>query len=757
MTGFRLSLPLIRPAIFFALLVVGFFLFFTNAHAQENLFEQASGCLGNLPACLAGGTAEIINGVLKFIVGLLAAILGLAGAFFNTTMLYTVFNFSRYFGNSEGLLLAWGILRDLANIALLFSFVFIGIQTILNINNFSVGKTLPRLLIFAVLLNFSLFAAEAVVDVSNAVASSFYTQAESVDCRDADSVNECANLGIAAQIFEIAGISTILSPEGWDLEGVIGVRAAFLFLCILIFVIVMFGLFIAASLMLIARAITLMFLFVSSPIGLAGAVLPGLEKFSKGWWKSLIDNALFAPVLVLLMLIGLKVMDGVKTSIVGGNGNLLLLLQAEGPGSTLGFGSAIVLYTLVIGFMFGALLAAKHFGVFGSEVVVGTATKFIGNTAGGLALYPAAWVANGAGRMYNQGARVVRRITPAPLRTVAGLLGGSALDSGIRGVLAAPAKATIPGTGMQSYSDLKKSRRDRADEMRKLDKDQRGKTIKENIGLAGTEAEKESEDRKEYAKQREEDKKNGAILETGSGSPLAETLQKVSFAKLEEHVKESNKNLVEISKNLTPDRFEKLIESKEIAESKKRTLIDERFKEQTEAITSGKVSVIRNTSSKDMELMAKYNARAFEAIVKHEDPATGANMLSDDQQETLSKLTDKLAKNQIALLKENSKSTRLKNAVAAGNTGQAQNWAQNMSPKSYAKVHEDVVTNPAMVATYDPGVLAAIMSENNKLSRAQLQQIGKLVRDVGHMGATQHANIQNYFALNPAAAAHFSP
>ncbi len=65
------------------------------------------------------------------------------------------------------MLIAWGILRDIGNIVILFGFILMGVMMILDLESFNVRKALPRLLIFAVLLNFSLFASEAVVDVAN--------------------------------------------------------------------------------------------------------------------------------------------------------------------------------------------------------------------------------------------------------------------------------------------------------------------------------------------------------------------------------------------------------------------------------------------------------------------------------------------------------------------------------------------------------------------------------------------------------------
>ncbi len=694
-----------------------------------------------------------------FFVGvqLFGIFLGWIAAFFNTAAIVTVFQFSRYFGNSEGLLLAWGILRDLANITLLFGFVFIGVATILGIQKYAATKALPTLIMFAVLLNFSLFITEATIDISNAIGASFFSQAGGTECGFAYDFKECAGRGISGQIMATAGISSIFDTNAWmqNFNNIVnadnGIAAAILYLGILALIIVLTAVMFAGAIILVSRAVTLMLIMVTSPIGFAGMAVPGLNKVAKQWWDALIENVIFAPVFILLILVGLKISEGARNSLVGEGFSIATMLSSGEPA---GIGTVFVMFALIVGFFWGALMFAKKSGVFGASAIAAGAQKWAGNAIGGFTVYPAAGVANGMNRIYNQGARVVRRVTPAPIRTLAGVFGGSALDEGIRSGLSSVGSAKIPGTGMRSYNDLTSAREKRRNEMKKLDKEQRGNSIAENLGLSGTEAQKEAKEREEYFKQRKEDKANNEKLETGTGADVAQVLQKMSLPKVEEHLKTSNKNLSEIAKNLTPERFEKMIDSKEISESKKRTLINERFKEAADAANRGDGKTIRGIASKDLELLAKYNSEAFEKIVTHKDPATGGNLMSDDQNETLAKLGDKLRKDQIQMLKANSRTARLEEAVRAGNTTQARQWAKNMSPKAYAKSHPDVLTNPQMVSDYDAGTLATIMSENNSLAKQQLKLIGQMVRDPGHPNA---GKIRGYFSKNPAADAHFSP
>jgi hypothetical protein len=749
--------PLVRGLSLGVLMVGVFFVFQPVAHAEG--LEDLATCLGNMGNCIP----NIVAGFLKLVVGLFASILGLVGAFFNVAMIYTVFNFSLYFGNSEGLLLAWTVIRDLANIVLLFSFVYIGIRTILGTGNYSVGKTLPALLIFAVLLNFSLFIAEAVVDVSNAVASSFYTQASGADCRDASNMDACANEGVAGKIMEITGISGFLSERTWSTGSNVpqnGPTALVLYFCILMFLIVVIGTLFAASLMLISRAVTLIYVFVTAPLGLAGAAIEPLKKFSEDWWKQLSDNALFAPVMVLLILVGLKIMEGLKNSFVGADQTLLALLEQPSGGESISLGGIFVLFALVIGFFWGALISAKRFSVFGASAVVGGAQKWIGNTAGGFSVYPAAGlvsgIAGGAGKVYNAGARFARRNTPAPLRTAASLLGGSAIDDGIRGTLSGVRKGAggmkIPGTNMRSYDELQKARKERRDEMKNLDKDQRGKTLAQNMkSERQKENEKEEKDRKEYFKQRKEHEKDEGELQSTTPATVAAAAQRMGSQRVEEYLKDSNKNLSLIAKNVSPDMFDKLINSKEIAESRRNELIAKRFEDIGTAITNNRAADIKAYSSKDLEILAKVDPRMFTELITKLDGHK--NLYSGDQYESLLK-SSALSNSQRNELKENGIVRRTEQVAEDHATPIAvvQPLVLSLKSKQKAELSDAALQHPGTIRILTQQDLGAIMAKDK--DDATIRAIATAVRDRTH---PNHAAIMNYFTRVGAADAYFQP
>lgn len=373
-------------------------LFFIPQKAEAAVPVIIGGLVGLLGSGLKGaaeGAAEaaVSLGLLALSVGILSYIafsfakflLWLAATTFNWSIETMVFGFSNIFGTSDGMLLAWSTLRDLGNILLLFGFLYIGLQMILNIGHHSASKALPRLLIAAVLINFSLFASGAIVDTANGLSSALYAQSTEDDvCQGAGtSSEECRlNNGIAGQILgqmNIISVVSGVSGVGAENTNVIDdaatyfsnpVSATITFVMLAILVTLASVVLFAGTLLIISRGITLAFLLVVSPIGFVGMAIEGLHGISERWWKSLIDNALFAPTFLILLFVGLRLTDTLKDAVQVEGGLVTGLTSPEGLSA-----GPVFLFVLVIGFMVASLTIARGFGIAGSEAAMKFATS----------------------------------------------------------------------------------------------------------------------------------------------------------------------------------------------------------------------------------------------------------------------------------------------------------------------------------------------------------------------------------------------
>jgi hypothetical protein len=197
-----------------------------------------------------------------------------------------------------------------------------------------------------------------------------YSQANTNPCTS-DSCDQ--NNGIAGHIMQATGLSGIYKVTATD-----GTAAANKFIVIvgitllsLVGAVVLF----ATAIMLAYRAVLLTGLIIVSPIGFAGMAIPPLSKMANSWWKSLVNQAFFAPVLLLLILVSLKVTETFSAG--GENGSLAEALQKQ-DASAMGI---IMVFVLIIAALIASLMAAQRMSAAGSGFAIKSAGNFAFGTA----------------------------------------------------------------------------------------------------------------------------------------------------------------------------------------------------------------------------------------------------------------------------------------------------------------------------------------------------------------------------------------
>lgn len=642
--------------------------------------------------------------VISFVILAFASmLLWLAGVLFNWSLGYLVYNFGVFFGNSTGLLLAWSILRDFGNIVLLFGFVYMGIQTILNIGHFNVGKTLSRLVIFAVLLNFSLFIAEGIVDVSNALAVTVYNQTSSCDVTDFSCL---VNNGLANEILERASLFSALgvgginrssgSSAGADataetlqsqnedgsnyLTNPVGETLKFLGLALLVSTaaIVLF----AGALLLISRAIHLTFLMVVSPIGFAGMAVPWLEKMASDWWNTLIKQAMFAPVFILLLFVSLKILDGLD-SLAGSGGGIASAIQAGGGAIDTG---PILFFALVIGFLIGALLVSKNFGIYAADTITKGALGMI-KGVGSFPFTPYRDIvghqAKNLGKKYNvlagDWAKRVDTMRPGLLKDVVKAT-GAAVDSSVYGGLKSAQSIKVGG---KSYTDRQKE----IEEREKTSTDAlRRDTLKKDLGAAIAEARQNRTDDLEK------------IVNTSAS--MSDLLEHKAFKG------EDDEALGHMVKVMSAGRFKQLIENKDTSEGVKKAAKQARFAQLdadlATATAGGSATNLKQWSADDIAMSNMVSdPRKLEQLTHH---------MSDSQYESLTKNSG-LGRQTIQRIRDIREGTgpgsRFENTTIARTT------INKMKIGEVAKLRGSTLTNPGVMNALEPAHFEAVRKSDN--------------------------------------------
>lgn len=366
--------------------------------------------------------------VMSWFMEIFALLLGVAAILLDNAVHYTVVTMGSYISSLSAIGVTWRIFRDIGNILLIFGFLAIGISTILNLEFYGwKTKLLPKLLISAIFLNFSLFVAEGVIDIGNLFATQFYTAINNGQPSSPKDLFDSAtikNEGISNAVLNQLGLSTIygkaisnnflLSNSSTIFIGVLG---------IIVFMIAAF-VFFSLSLILVTRFVYLVYLIIIAPIGFAGYAIPKLGDRAATWWHDLFDQALTAPILLLLLYVALAVITDTNFLSFGSGTNArpdwaAIIPTDSGTTNYAGFASIVLSFLIAMGLLLMVVWASRKLSAWGGDF----ATKAGGALSLGVTAMAArstiGWASQRAGEGWRRSA-----LSRAPVlgRAVSGVL-----------------------------------------------------------------------------------------------------------------------------------------------------------------------------------------------------------------------------------------------------------------------------------------------------------------------------------------------
>lgn len=235
----------------------------------------------------------------------------------------------------DAVMIGWKVIRDMMNLVFILALIVMSIGTILRIEAYSYKKLLPKMILAALLINFSATIAITLIKASNVLVTVLAANSQ---------INNYWTFGE-----QIVSNKTILNFESGGVTSDVISGLGGLFLAV-----VMTVSFSILAAMMFVRLIGLWVLIVLSPLAYGLNTLPGTAQYAKQWWNTFIKYLIWAPVAVLLLRLGEMVM-------VQSNGN--------------SFSDRGIDLFLVSGFMWAAVLVAKQAGMYGGQMVANYAQK----------------------------------------------------------------------------------------------------------------------------------------------------------------------------------------------------------------------------------------------------------------------------------------------------------------------------------------------------------------------------------------------
>jgi hypothetical protein len=646
----------------------------------------------------AGGFYQFLY---ELIIGGFGALVKAGAALLDNSLYYFVQKFGELYNQNFGAPIetAWSIIRDLINFALIFGLVYVGFRFILNADDSGAKRNLVTLILAALLVNFSLFFAKAVVDIANSAAVAF-----------AQSLDEGATqvIDVSDGFATVLGLGTVLDQEGQLTSAAAGGSSAgayisYLFVLMAILLVAAF-VFAAAAALIAIRFIVLSFMLVFSPIVVLGMIFPFFRGLSTKWLNTFLGQAFMAPAMFLMIYVSFLILQGLKQ---GGNVATDALAQGgSNDPSTLG---ALTFYILGMGFLIGSLIVAQKMGAAGASTVVslGKGAVRSGKSFAGRQTL---------GRVANSGLKAQKSNNRA-VRTY-----GNALRYGVGGNRNLESITQNKFGGAYSYKDDKENR----EKQEKRDNQIKTDNQNEDAVQAGLKAAQTAESRRS-ATQRKQIEKMNSVVAKMTQQQLKDT---------------DTQQLQQIAPRLNADQADKFINDSEIDPEKRA------------AVQKARQEAIRNVVEQNNQIvtdeLTKLTVSQLEEL-EGDFLIDNAHKLSATQVEGLNQ-SKKLSDTQKRSLKttRTDKQKQWMNTGQAGaaglfNTYDAQGARKGRyKPKDVAKLGRDVLLHDNALPNLTANDLEAI-AEEKSLPTNDRQELQRKIENEAKRGDAHALKLKDYF------------
>lgn len=403
----------------------------------------------------------ILSGITYWLISLLANLLVVV-----INIMVAAAQYSKFLG-VEPVEKGWAIVRDVCNMFFIVVLLIIAFGTILRLENYRYNRLLARLIVMAILVNFSKFIAGFFIDFSQVIMLTFVNA-----WRDVAAGNFTQALGLS----DIIALSNNQQSLSVDVSSGAVFSALILGLAVvLIAVIVM----VIITIVLIIRILALWFLIVLSPLAYLLKTYPSTEKYAARWWQEFGKYTVTGPVVAFLLWLSLAIMSGpVSHDILATKtttGETSSVIQGDVGGtspaerisatiSAIGQSDKLLSYMIGIMLLVGTLVITKELGVAGGQMAGQAASRIQGfatkaATLAGAGIATGGLLAPAAMATGRRGVEFAKSAIKAPAKGI-----GGGIRNWLEGGKYSPLKGMVlsPKEWMEQIHEVGKEHRDEA-------------------------------------------------------------------------------------------------------------------------------------------------------------------------------------------------------------------------------------------------------------------------------------------------------
>lgn len=232
-----------------------------------------------------------INCFLLYILAFIGVLMSIAATIFGWIMKPD--NMSAVMNNGA-IYTTWAMVRDTLNIAFILVLLFSAFATVFQVDKYSYKKILLKLVIVALLVNFSFPITRFIIDFSNILMYQILN-------------NLGGGSGSFAHLANQGGLAQILHPPKS------ASTSTWVILTDIVFTFIIAVTFFIIAIMFVIRTVALAILIIFSPVAFTGSIIPPTAQKASSWWDALFKYAFFGPIMVFMIYVAIQMMSSINS------------------------------------------------------------------------------------------------------------------------------------------------------------------------------------------------------------------------------------------------------------------------------------------------------------------------------------------------------------------------------------------------------------------------------------------------------------
>ena len=258
--------------------------------------------------------------------------------------------------------ISWKIMRDFANMLFIVALIVMAYGTIFNLKGYDFRSLMPRFLIAAILINFSLVISGLIIDAAQIVNNTFLAAMGDISGRLGQGLNPSELLPASSNLSateQAAAVSQLIASGN-------------LTLIFSLFLLMAFAVSVAVPLVIAFVRIPILWaLLIISPIAWLSSILPATRGTFNKWWHHFLAWNLFLPYFLFFMYFALFFLSR-KNEVIQSLGQEFVNSPLVGLQNNFTFG-LLFYYMMVAVFLVGGTKVAMNAGKLSGTGIVGAA------------------------------------------------------------------------------------------------------------------------------------------------------------------------------------------------------------------------------------------------------------------------------------------------------------------------------------------------------------------------------------------------